>query len=217
MCRDLTHKIDAVKPNRAETDRFRAKEAHEPASARVDLLAPPNAPRPVQHGVGVKLDPMLAVSASRSSRLRRSPLHGETPCRCALSVASTAQLGLARSSMSRRGLMPCMRCCRARCVFSPKLGIIIQDFARQLFDQLLADQAILMAGGAVLTLPPPIPVQRSHGFTRPTTRRGAECAPLTVKTYFRLAASGLRGKAAADNQSLRLHRPQATVSPTAAS
>ena len=33
--------------------------------------------------------------------------------------------------------MPCMRCCRARCVFSPKLGIIIQDFARQLFDQLL--------------------------------------------------------------------------------
>ena len=48
--------------------------------------------------------------------------------------------------------MPCMRRCRARCVFSPKLGIIIQDFARQLFDQLLADQAILMAGGAVLTL-----------------------------------------------------------------
>ena len=84
-----------------------------------------------------------------------------------------------------------MRCCRARCVFSPKLGIIIQDFARQLFDQLLADQAILMAGGAVLTLPPPMPVQRSHGFTRPTTRRGAECAPPTVKplypqTYFRL-------------------------------
>ena len=79
-----------------------------------------------------------------------------------------------------------------------------------------------MAGGAVLTLPPPIPVQRSHGFTRPTTRRGAECAPPTVKplylqTYFRLAASGLRGKAAADNQSLRLHRPQATVSPTAVS
>ena len=60
--------------------------------------------------------------------------------------------------------MPCMRCCRACCVFSPKLGIIIQDFARQLFDQLLADQAILMAGGAVLTLPPPIPVERSHGF-----------------------------------------------------
>jgi hypothetical protein len=27
MCRDLTHKIDAVKPNRAETDRFRAKES----------------------------------------------------------------------------------------------------------------------------------------------------------------------------------------------
>ena len=118
--------------------------------------------------------------------------------------------------------MPCMRCCRARCVFSPKLGIIIQDFARQLFDQLLADQAILMAGGAVLTLPPPIPVQRSHGFTRPTTRRCAECAPPTVKplypqTYFRLAASGLRGKAAADNQSLRLHRSRATVSPTAVS
>ena len=29
------------------------------------------------------------------------------------------------------------RGCRARCIFSPKLGIIIQDFARQLFDQLL--------------------------------------------------------------------------------
>src|SRR5215813_7411569 len=62
---------------------------------------------------------------------------------------------------------------------------------RQLLDQLLADQAILMADGAVLTLPPPIPVQRSHGFTRPTTRRCAECAPPTVKplylqTYFRL-------------------------------
>jgi hypothetical protein len=27
MCRDLTYKIDAVKPNRAETDRFRAKES----------------------------------------------------------------------------------------------------------------------------------------------------------------------------------------------
>jgi hypothetical protein len=39
--------------------------------------------------------------------------------------------------------------------------------------------------------------------------------PLYLQTYFRLAASGLRGKAAADNQSLRLHRPQATVSPTA--
>ena len=107
-------------------------------------------------------------------------------------------------------------------VFSTKLSIIVHDFARQLFDQLLADQAILMAGGAVLMLPPPIPVQRSHGFTRPTTRRGAECAPPTVKPlylqiYFRLAASGLRGKAAADNQSLRLHRPQAIASPTAVS
>ena len=27
MCRDLTYKIDAVKPDRAETDRFRAKES----------------------------------------------------------------------------------------------------------------------------------------------------------------------------------------------
>ena len=72
--------------------------------------------------------------------------------------------------------------------------LIIQDFARQLFDQLLADQAILMAGGAVLTLPPPY-----------------------LQTYFRLAASALPGKAAADNQSLRLHCPQATVSPTAVS
>ena len=74
----------------------------------------------------------------------------------------------------------------------------------------------------ILALPPPISVQRSHGFTRPTTRRGAECAPPTVKplylpTYFRLAASGSRGKSGADNQPLRLHRPQATVSPTAVS
>ena len=27
MCRDLTHKIDAVKPDRAETDQFHAKES----------------------------------------------------------------------------------------------------------------------------------------------------------------------------------------------
>ena len=108
--------------------------------------------------------------------------------------------------------MPCMRCCRAHGVFSPKLGIIIQDFARQLFDQLLAGSSYPDGRWS----------RRSHGFTRPTTRRGAECAPPTVKplylqTYFRLAASGSRGKAAADNQSLRLHRPQAPVSPTAAS
>ena len=107
-------------------------------------------------------------------------------------------------------------------LFAAKFGVVVHYLPRQVFDQLLADQAILMAGGAVLTLPPPIPVQRSHVFTRPTTRRGAECAPPTVKplylqTYFRLAASGSRGKAAADNQSLRLHRPQATVSPTAVS
>ena len=62
-------------------------------------------PRPVQHGGGVELVPALkstrtAVSASRESRLRRSPLHGETRRRSALSVASTAQLGRARSSMS---------------------------------------------------------------------------------------------------------------------
>ena len=83
-----------------------------------------------------------------------------------------------------------------------KLGVVVHYSTHQVFDQLLADQAILMAGGAVLTLPPPIPVQRLHGFTGPTTRRGAECAPPTVKplylqTYFRLAASGLRGEAAA--------------------
>ena len=47
---------------------------------------------------------------------------------------------------------------------------------------------IMLANGAVLTLPPPIPVQRSHGFTRPTTRRGAECAPPSVKR-FRLPGS----------------------------
>ena len=107
---------------------------------------------------------------------------------------------------------------RADCggrLFTAKLAVVAHNLAHQLLDHLLAN-------GAVLTLPPPIPVQRSHGFTRPTTRRGAECAPPTAKplnlqTYFRLAASGSRGKAAADNQSLRLHRPQAPVSPTAAS
>ena len=56
-------------------------------------------------GVGSNWTPCFrstrtAVSASRESRLRRSPLHGETRRRSALSVASTAQLGRARSSMS---------------------------------------------------------------------------------------------------------------------
>ena len=41
-----------------------------------------------------------AVSASPESRPRRSPLHGETRRHSALSAASTAQLGRARSSMS---------------------------------------------------------------------------------------------------------------------
>ena len=96
-------------------------------------------------------------------------------------------------------------------LFTATLGVVVHYLSHQLLDHLLSD-------GAVLTLP----VQRSHGFTRPTTRRGAECAPPTLKPlylqiYFRLAASGLRGKAAADNQSLRLHRPQATMSPTAVS
>jgi hypothetical protein len=49
-------------------------------------------PRPVQHGVGVELVPVLysirtAVSASRESRLRRSPLHGETRRRTVRSLA----------------------------------------------------------------------------------------------------------------------------------
>ena len=71
--------------------------------------------------------------------------------------------------------------CRARGVFSPKLGIIIQDFARQLFDQLLAGSSY----------PDGRWRRRSHGFTRPTTRRGAKRPPPTVKpfyleTYFRL-------------------------------
>ena len=46
------------------------------------------APRPVQHGGGLELDPCFrstrtAVSASRESRLRRSHLHGETRRRSA--------------------------------------------------------------------------------------------------------------------------------------
>ena len=121
------------------------------------------------------------------------------------------------SPVSTRSEAPSVLRVRADCgghLFPAKLGIITHDCMHQVFDHLLPDRA-------VLTLPP-LPVQRSHGFTRPTPRRGAECAPPTVKplylqTYFRLAASGLRGKAATDNQSLRLHRPQATVSPTAAS
>ena len=100
-------------------------------------------------------------------------------------------------------------------LFAAKLAVVVHCLSHQVLNHLLAN-------GAVLALPPPIAVQRSHGFTRPTTRRGAECAPPTVKPlylqiYFRLAASGSRGKAAADNQSLRLHRPQAPVSPTAVS
>ena len=91
---------------------------------------------------------------------------------------------------------------RANCggrLFTAKLPVVVHYSTRQVFDQLLADQAILMAGGAVLTLPPPIPVQRSHGFTRPTTRRGAECAPPTVKPlylqiYFCLAAQACAEK-----------------------
>ena len=57
----------------------------------VDFLRamhPQMTPRPVQHGGGVELVPVLhsirtAVSASRSSRLRRSPLRGETRRRSA--------------------------------------------------------------------------------------------------------------------------------------
>ena len=67
--------------------------------ARVRAAAPyarPMTPRPVQHGGGVELDPVLhsirtAVSASPESRLRRSPLRGETRRRSALFVASTAR------------------------------------------------------------------------------------------------------------------------------
>ena len=66
-----------------------------------------------------------------------------------------------------------------RCVFSPKLGIIIQDFARRLFDQLLAEQAILMAGGAVLTLPPPIPVQRGRVLGPNRRLHSSSAGPIT--------------------------------------
>ena len=126
-------------------------------------------------------------------------------------------MGSKRVPYSTRSESPSVLRVRADCggrLFTAKL-VVVHYLTHHLLNHLLAN-------GAVLTLPPPIPVQRSHGFTRPTTRRGAECAPPTVKplylqTYFRLAASGLRGEAAANNQSLRLHRPQATVSPTAVS
>ena len=45
----------------------------------------------------------------------------------------------------------------------------------------------------------------------------SSASSLSILSRPAIAASGLRGKAAADNQSLRLHRPQAPVSPTAAS
>jgi hypothetical protein len=62
----------------------------------VDLaLARRNNPRPVQHGGGVALVPVLhsirTASAWRLSRLRRSPLRGEILCRSALSAASNAR------------------------------------------------------------------------------------------------------------------------------
>ena len=79
---------------------------------RFDALSPPACPA----WGGVELIPVLhsirTASASRESRLRRSPLHGETPRR----------------------------------------------------------YRALAGDGAVLTLPPPIPVQRFRGSTRPTTR-----------------------------------------------
>ena len=115
--------------------------------------------------------------------------------------------------------MPCMRCCRACCVFSPKLGIIIQDFARQLFDQLLADQAILMAGGDASTTHTGSTVPRFYSSDDPPWCRVRATHRETVLPSDLLSPCSLRlaRKAAADNQSLRLHRPQATVSPTAVS
>ena len=44
--------------------------------------------------------------------------------------------------------VPCMRPDYTRSVFSPKLGIVVQDFTHQLFDQLLADHAVLAAGSS---------------------------------------------------------------------
>jgi hypothetical protein len=65
----------------------------EPDNRGNDLFARPMTPRPVQHGGGVEMVPVLhsirtALSASRWSRLRRSPLSGETRRRSALFDAS---------------------------------------------------------------------------------------------------------------------------------
>ena len=55
-------------------------------------LRHPMTPRPVQHGGRVDSKPCsFAVSASRESRLRRSPLHGETRHHRSLPAASTAR------------------------------------------------------------------------------------------------------------------------------
>ena len=145
-------------------------------------------------------------------RLWRSPLHGEIQRRSALSAASNAQLGRARSSMSPA------RPNAVHEMLSRPLRLLAETRHHNLGFRASAVRSV--AGGS--SYPDGRWRRRSHGFTRPTTRRGAECAPSTVKplylqTYFRLAASGSRGKAVADNQSLRLHRPQAPVSPTVAS
>jgi hypothetical protein len=99
-------------------------------------------------------------------------------------------------------------------MLSRPLRLLVET--RQLFDQLLADQhpdgrwrcpdASTTYTGST--------VPRFYSSNDPPRVRATHRETVIPSD---LAASGLRGKAAADNQSLRLHRPQATVSPTAVS
>ena len=114
--------------------------------------------------------------------------------------------------------LPSVHGVRADCggrLFTAKLRVVVHYLPHQLLDHLLAN-------GAVLTLPPPIPnstVPRFYSSDDPPWCRVRATHRETVIPSDLLSprSLGSRGKAAADNQFLRLHRPQAPVSPTAAS
>ena len=75
----------------------------------------------------------------------------------------------------RRQSVPCVRPDRTCCIFSTILRIVVHDFARQLFDQLLADHAILAAGFQVAGYDAGGPtLEASHLLTGPTGCPGFE-------------------------------------------
>ena len=80
-----------------------------------------------------------------------------------------------------------------RCGFAHRFDLVPRRCAQLAsLPRTEADQAILMAGGAVLTLPPPIPVQGSHGFLLSDDPPCAECAPPTVKPLYLQSIDALR-------------------------